>query len=46
MTFAVTLEETTLAYTGPTKAANGAPLTLSGVLQDDVLAPEGSPSSS
>jgi hypothetical protein len=38
-TFAVTLEETTLTYTGPTKAANGAPLTLSGVLQEDGATP-------
>ncbi|WP_225847043.1 choice-of-anchor P family protein [Streptomyces sp. HPF1205] len=33
--FTVTLEETTLAYTGPTRAANGEPLTLSGVLKED-----------
>jgi len=34
-TFTVTREETTLTYTGPTKAANGQPLTLSGVLRED-----------
>lgn len=34
-TFTVTREETTLTYTGPTKAANGQPLTLSGVLTED-----------
>ena len=34
-TFTVTHEETTLTYTGPTKAANGTPLTLSGVLRED-----------
>jgi hypothetical protein len=34
-TFTVTHEETTLTYTGPTKAANGQPLTLSGVLLED-----------
>jgi hypothetical protein len=34
-TYTVDLEETTLAYTGPAKAANGVPLTLSGVLRED-----------
>ena len=34
-TFTVTHEETTQTYTGPTKAANGQPLTLSGVLRED-----------
>jgi hypothetical protein len=34
-TYTVNLEETTLTYTGPAKAANGAPLTLSGVLRED-----------
>jgi hypothetical protein len=38
-TFTVTHEETTLAYTGPTKAANGQPLTLSGLLREDGTAP-------
>ncbi|WP_165960520.1 Ig-like domain-containing protein [Actinocrispum wychmicini] len=38
-TFTVTLEETTLAYTGPTRAANGEPITLSGVLKEDGTAP-------
>jgi hypothetical protein len=38
-TFVVTLEETTLAYTGPTQAANGSPLTLSGVLKEDGVTP-------
>jgi hypothetical protein len=38
-TFVVTLEETTLTYTGPTKAANGAPLTLSGILKEDGATP-------
>jgi hypothetical protein len=38
-TFVVTLEETTLAYTGPTRAANGEPLTLSGVLKEDGVTP-------
>ena len=38
-TFTVTHEETTLTYTGPTKAANGTPLTLSGVLQEDGATP-------
>ena len=37
--FTVKREETTLTYTGPTKAANGAPLTLSGVLREDGTAP-------
>lgn len=37
--FTVTHEETTLTYTGPTKAANGAPLTLSGVLREDGVTP-------
>jgi hypothetical protein len=37
--FVVTLEETTLTYTGPGKAANGQPLTLSGVLQEDGVTP-------
>jgi hypothetical protein len=37
--FVVTREETTLTYTGPTRAANGAPLTLSGVLKEDGVAP-------
>jgi hypothetical protein len=34
-TFAVTLEETALTYTGPTIANNGQPLALSGVLTTD-----------
>ena len=34
-TFTVTHEETTLTYTGPTKAADGQPITLSGVLKED-----------
>jgi hypothetical protein len=34
-TFAVTLEDDTLTYTGPARAANGEPLTLSGLLQED-----------
>jgi hypothetical protein len=38
-TFVVTREETTLAYTGPTQAANGSPLTLSGVLKEDGVTP-------
>lgn len=38
-TFTVTHEETTTTYTGPAKAANGAPLTLSGVLKEDGTAP-------
>ena len=33
--FVVTLEETTLTYTGPTVAQNGQPLTLSGVLTSE-----------
>lgn len=37
--FTVTHEETTLTYTGPTKAANGVPLTLSGVLREDGTSP-------
>jgi hypothetical protein len=37
--FTVTLEETTLAYTGPDRAANGRPLTVSGVLKEDGTAP-------
>ncbi len=37
--FAVTLEETTLTYTGPTQATDGQPLTLSGVLQEDGTSP-------
>lgn len=37
--FTVTREETTLAYTGPAKAANGQPLTLSGVLKEDGATP-------
>ena len=38
-TFTVTHEETTLTYTGPTKAANGQPLTLSGLLKEDGTSP-------
>jgi hypothetical protein len=38
-TYTVTHEETTLVYTGPTKAANGAPLTLSGTLTEDGTSP-------
>jgi hypothetical protein len=38
-TFVVTLEETTLTYTGPTRTANGQSLTLSGVLREDGLTP-------
>jgi hypothetical protein len=38
-TFTVTREETTLAYTGPAKAAGGQPLTLSGVLREDGVTP-------
>lgn len=34
-TYTVDLEQTTLTYTGPAKAANGVPLTLSGVLRED-----------
>jgi hypothetical protein len=37
--YVVTHEETSLAYTGPTKAANGASLTLSGVLTEDGTTP-------
>lgn len=37
--FTVTLEETALSYTGPTKAANGTALTVSGVLTEDGSAP-------
>ena len=37
--FTVTPEETTTTYTGPAKAANGAPLTLSGALKEDGTAP-------
>lgn len=37
--FTVTREETTLTYTGPTQAANGSPLTLSGVLKEDGVTP-------
>lgn len=37
--FTVTHEQTTLTYTGPTKAANGQPLTLSGVLDEDGVTP-------
>jgi hypothetical protein len=40
--FTVTLEETTLAYTGPASAANGQPLTVSGVLKEDGATPIGS----
>jgi hypothetical protein len=38
-TFTVTHEETTLAYTGPTKAANGQSFTPSGVLKEDGVTP-------
>ncbi len=38
--FVVTLEETTLTYTGPTVAQNGQPLTLSGVLTSESTAPD------
>ena len=38
-TFTVTREETTLTYTGPTQAANGSPLTPSGVLKEDGVTP-------
>ena len=38
-TYTVTHEETTLVYTGPTKAANGQPLTLSGTLKQDGTSP-------
>jgi hypothetical protein len=37
--YTVTREETSLTYTGPTKAANGAPLTLSGTLTEDGTSP-------
>jgi len=37
--FTVLLEETTLTCTGPTKAANGSPLTHSGVLKEDGFTP-------
>lgn len=37
--FTVTHEETTTTYTGPTQAANGTSLTLSGVLKEDGTAP-------
>lgn len=37
--YTVTHEETTLTYTGPTKAANGASLTLSGTLKEDGATP-------
>lgn len=37
--FVVTLEETTLAYTGPTLIANGQPMTLSAVLEEDGTTP-------
>ena len=37
--FTVTAEESTLAYTGPAGAANGQPLTLSGVLKEDGATP-------
>lgn len=39
--YTVTHEETTLAYTGPTKAANGVSLTLSGILKEDGSTPIG-----
>ncbi len=38
-TFTVTHEETTLTYTGPTKTADGQPITLSGVLKEDGTTP-------
>ena len=38
-TFTVTHEETTVTYTGPTQAANGVPVTLSGVLKEDGTQP-------
>ncbi len=38
-TYTVTHEETTLVYTGPGKAANGAPITLSGTLSEDGATP-------
>lgn len=37
--FAVTLEETTTTYSGPTLIANGGPVTLSGVLTEDGAIP-------
>ena len=37
--FTVTHEETTTTYTGPTQAANGTSLTLSGVLKEDGTTP-------
>ncbi|MFD2420842.1 choice-of-anchor P family protein [Amycolatopsis pigmentata] len=37
--FVVTREETTLTYTGSTKAANGQPYTASGVLREDGVTP-------
>lgn len=37
----VTLEETTLTYTGPTVIANGQPVTLSAVLKEDGITPIG-----
>ncbi len=38
-TFTVTLEETTLTYTGPTVIANGQSATLSGILKEDGITP-------
>ncbi|HEV3171289.1 MAG TPA: Ig-like domain repeat protein, partial [Actinocrinis sp.] len=38
-TYTVTHEESALVYTGPAKAANGAPLTLSGTLTEDGATP-------
>lgn len=38
-TFTVTREETTTTYTGPAQAANGVPVTLSGVLKEDGATP-------
>jgi hypothetical protein len=38
-TFTVTLEETTLTYTGDTHIANGTPAHLSGVLKEDGITP-------
>ena len=37
--FTITKEETTLTYTGPTVIANGAPVTLTGVLLEDGVVP-------
>ncbi|MBX7554130.1 choice-of-anchor P family protein [Streptomyces sp. NPDC004232] len=37
--FTVTPEETTVAYTGPGKVANGARVTMSGVLKEDGITP-------